>query len=140
MKRTSLLRRTPLQRVGSLPRQAIRRVRSLTGPSPAVRALVVHRDCGKCVVCAATGEQVHHRQARSLGGSSDPAINSPVNLILVCARHHRDIESWRTSAEKCGYLVRRPKNPADVPVIVHGQGWMQLLASGKREPVHHDGN
>lgn len=136
MKRAGSLRRiTPL-----MPRQVVRRARSFTGPNSTTRALVTKRDLACCLVCGGPGQEQHHRQPRGAGGSSDPAINQPPNLILLCSRHHRDVESWRTNAERYGYLVRRPKSPADVPVMVFGQGWMRLLANGKREPVHHDGD
>lgn len=67
-----------------------------------------------------------------MGGSSDPAINSPANLLSVCSTHHRDIESWRTSAELRGWIVRRPNDPAAIRVLITGVGWVRLTADGKR--------
>lgn len=69
-----------------------------------------------------------------MGGSSDPAINSPANLLSVCSEHHRDIESWRTDAERLGRIVRRPRDPATVPVLIRGAGWVLLDHAGTRIP------
>lgn len=43
-----------------------------------------------CQYCGATGGiiEVHHITFKSLGGSSDPAIHDPSNLITLCRYHH----------------------------------------------------
>lgn len=115
----------------------MRRVRSLTGPDVKTRDLVINRDGGRCVVCARTATDVHHRTPRGMAGSSDPAINSAANLICLCSDCHRGIESRRTEAERHGYIVRRPLNPAVMPVLIKGSGWVLLRADGSREWVRH---
>ena len=86
-------RRTPLKAASSLARhkplvnRTGRRHRPrYTGPVRSVRDLVRERDEGRCSVCGEDGRplSIHHRRNRGSGGSSDPAINSPANLLLVC--------------------------------------------------------
>ena len=113
----------------------------MTGPTRAVRAEVIRRDGGMCVV---TGRQVvdpdtlvpfvqyslQHRRARGAGGSKDPVTNSPANLLLVegtgTTGAHGRIESEREWARRLGYAVPQWRNPVDVPVLhrVHGWSWV----------------
>lgn len=143
-RRTALVAKTPLARQKPLvaragltrarliPRQAMRRVRNDTGPDQGVRRLVAARDGGRCTVCGRQGEDTHHRQPRGIGGSSDPAINEPTNLLTLCRDCHRGVESQRQVAIDHGYLVRRPTAPASVPVLLHGYGWALLHPDGTR--------
>lgn len=71
-----------------------------------------------------------------MGGSSDPAVNGPARLLLVCGTGvdgcHGFIESHRTSAEAEGWLVRRPTDPATVPVTVFAGGDADLAHTFSR--------
>ncbi len=49
-----------------------------------------------------------------MGGSSDPATNSPVNLVLLCRSCHRWVESHRLAARMAGWLVWQGHDPAVV--------------------------
>lgn len=137
MKKTTRLRRAPFARVGRLiPRQFMTKPRTRTGPDAFTRSLVLQRDGGRCVICGGRGAEIHHRQPRGAGGSSSPAINSAANLLTLCRRCHREVESWRTVAEDYGYIVRRGiTDPADVRVLIHGYGWALLSADGLRTRV-----
>ncbi len=111
---------------------SLRTARRSTGPTPARRNTVLLRAMGLCEVC---GNQLHggdewravhsfhHRQARGMGGSSRPEVNSPANVLLVCGTGttgcHGFIEAHRTAAELEGWLVRHGLDPATVPVTVH---------------------
>jgi 5-methylcytosine-specific restriction protein A len=77
------------------------------------------RDHNRCRRCGtdATGMPLHHRKPRGSGGTTDPAINSPANLILACLHCHNWIETHRTYGYENGWLVHREHNPADIPVI-----------------------
>ena len=86
----------------------------MTGPDLATRQLVVDRDMRRCVRCGEPGQQIHHRKPRGMGGTSDPAINSPANLVLLCLACHAYIESHRADAYESGWLVRRWQDPAEV--------------------------
>ncbi len=48
-----------------------------------VRAAVVARDGGACVLCAAPYDHVHHLRTRNAGGG-----HTPDNLCCLCATHH----------------------------------------------------
>lgn len=76
-------------------------------------------DLGTCMirikpVCTVWAKQLHHRKPRGMGGSSDPHINDPVNLIPVCLSCHQWIESHRDEAREKGWLVPFSKDPADI--------------------------
>ena len=100
-----------------------------TGPTHEVRQLVMERDGYACVKCGfpVSGEpgrdySLQHRTPRGMGGSRDPRLNLPSNLILLCGSGttacHGDVEANRATARAHGYLVPRPLDPAEVPVTV----------------------
>lgn len=143
---TPLVAKVPFQRGGQLARsglasttrparKAMRKVAAYTGPSRQIRELVVVRDKGRCVICGQGARVVHHRQPRGRGGASAAAINLPSNLISLCLADHDRVESFRADAYVEGYLVRRPLNPARVPVYLYGFGKAYLRDDGSRELV-----
>lgn len=82
------------------------------------RARMACEKCGRDT--SWEGGQVHHRLPRGVGGSSDPAIHSPANLLLLCRPCHEWVESNRTAAYDAGWLVRRGSTaPGAVPVLLH---------------------
>jgi hypothetical protein len=109
-----------------------------TGPSRKVRALVAARDGYACVCCSRSviGQQadLQHRDSRGMGGTSDPAANSPVNLLLMLRECHARVESRKFPEDNDkGYWLKMGQNPADEPVMYFGQdggftAW--LLADG----------
>jgi 5-methylcytosine-specific restriction protein A len=97
-----------------------------TGPDRTLRDLVWVRDEGRCARCGAgllnRQHAVHHRRNRGSGGSSDPAINSPANLLMVCdgpGSCHEWIGDSPAEACDAGYMVslNSDEDPADVWVI-----------------------
>lgn len=75
--------------------------------------------CGRTVLA---GAQTHHRKPRAMGGTSDPAIHSPANLLHLCADCHSWIELNRDAALTSGLLVPNASDPAAVPVeTIHGR-------------------
>lgn len=103
----------------------------MSGPTPSVRKTVYRRDEGCCVRCGKYVYDVHgehgvtvfsiqHRKARGMGGSKDPLINSPENLILLCGSGttecHGWVESNREEARAQGYAISQYEDPALVPV------------------------
>lgn len=136
-----LARKTPLREV-SLKREASSgrpgRPRD-TGPVRTTRDLVMERDDFRCVVCgrsifAVPEWSIHHRRNRGAGGSSDPRINAPSNLLLVCGSGttlcHGDLtdNTQRDAALTAGWVVslNSKQDPADVPVL-HAQYGPVLL-------------
>jgi hypothetical protein len=53
-----------------------------------IRRLVRERDANVCRFCGIRGQEVHHIQYRSSGGSDEPS-----NLILLCNEHHALVHS-----------------------------------------------
>lgn len=71
----------------------------------------------RCERCARPGRhQCHHRDPRGMGGSQDPAIHSPANLLHLCLDCHAWVESNRTEADALGLLVLHAEDPAAKPV------------------------
>ena len=106
-----------------------------TGPSPEVRLAVLERD-GACLVggCWKGPFQHHHRCPRRAGGTLDPAINSPANLVTVCLEHHAWIESNRNEAKAAGWLLSTPDAAPVVPVKSY-RGWILLSSDGRATAV-----
>jgi 5-methylcytosine-specific restriction protein A len=124
------------------PRNGRRRA---TGPDQKTRDLVKERDAFRCVVCGrpvGSDHSVHHRRNRGTGGSSNPRINLPSNLLLVCGSGttlcHGEItnNANRAKALEAGWVV--PLNakiePAAVPVTHALYGRVLLADDGSVEP------
>ena len=106
-----------------------------------VRALVVERDAETCVRCGVTiaakgiGQSVHHRKARGMGGSRDPRINQPANLLLLCGSAtsangcHTHVESHRNQARALGFLLS-DVSEAETTRVRTAFGWRLFLNDG----------
>lgn len=102
-----------------------------TGPTKAVRDLVLSRAQGVCERCgAAPATDLHHRRPRGMGGDRSAVANSPANLLACCRDSHRWIEANRAVAEARGWIVRRPQDPRDVEVTVVPHGRVLLSDDG----------
>lgn len=125
------MRRSPMRRTAKA------RVRRDTGPSASVRDLVIQRArylCERCG-CGADGSlQIHHRRPRRMGGTRDPAINLPPNLLLLCLACHANVESHRFAAYDDGFLVPMGSSPAAVAVNIFGRGRQYLDNEGGYRP------
>lgn len=109
-----------------------------TGPDLGTVLRVLERDGHACMRCgkAIRGNRgwdwsMQHRLPRGQGGTSNPAINLPSNLLSVCGSAttlcHGHMESYRTEAEQKGWLVRRGNDPKAQPVLVaRGTRWVYL--------------
>lgn len=55
---------------------------------------------------------VHHMKVKGMGGTSDPTINDPANLVVLCGGvtgrdgHHGEIHDNPRDAYACGLLIR----------------------------------
>lgn len=105
-----------------------------TGPDQDTVDMVLERANHCCERCGrARPEQIHHRKPRGAGGSRDPAINSPSNLLALCSQCHVEVESDRTKAYEQGWLVHRENDPAVVPVWLAFRGYSLLAVDGTVE-------
>jgi hypothetical protein len=140
VKRTELRRGKPLARTGGLKRgTGLRRTPPPggeparkpakaprdTGPSRRVRRMVLERDDHCCVCCgkSVTGQaySLQHRDARGMGGTSDPMANSAVNLVTMLGDGvsgcHGRVELRLDPADgPKGYRLEAGQDPALTPV------------------------
>lgn len=116
-----------------LPRTQMRRRYRDTGPDAKTVALVDGRNCGMCELCnGEVARHTHHRVPRGAGGTSDPRINLPSNLLRLCPACHEYVERNRAEALIAGWLVSRWSDPAQVAVLIqHGSRWTYLGADGR---------
>jgi hypothetical protein len=137
------MRRTPLRRRTSLRTSKEKRSgRRDTGPDRTTRELVLERDDYRCAVC---GDSIvggvrsihHHRRNRGSGGSSDPAINAPSNLLTVCGDGTSGCHGWiganPDEAMDAGFAVSLNSSdaPAQVPVDHAVYGLVYLRDDGE---------
>lgn len=101
---------------------------------------IAKRDLWSCVCCGVgvQGDRgvswsIHHRIPRGMGGTTDPRLNSPANLVLLCGSGttgcHGSVEHYRDKARERGLLLWRSQDPETVPVEVCVQmagGLMEL--------------
>lgn len=140
-------RRTPLKRSAGpktpppASKPATGRSRAATGPSEETRAAVIARAGGICEVCGEKPTRdysIHHRRPRGMGGTRNPATNSPANLMYVCGSGttgcHGRIESERKWAGALGYLLRSGAEPIEEPIVLHGRRRVYLDPSGVYNP------
>ena len=109
-----------------------------------VRVAFFHREQEACFRCRrplrfegrGIGWSAHHRKPRGSGGTSNPAIASITNLLVLCGSGttgcHGWVESHRAKAEEIGYLVSALglKSPADTRVQRADGSWWMLMAAG----------
>lgn len=84
---------------------------------------VQRRSGGLCERCGRAAEQIHHRKPRGMGGSGDPLIHDPANLLHLCAACHGWVEANRSLALGHGWLVYRASDPATSPLFRWGRWW-----------------
>lgn len=70
-----------------------------------------------------------------MGGTTDPAINSPANLIVLCGDGvrgcHGWVESHREEASAAGWSIPQWEDPTTVPVT-YWDGKYHLDREGDR--------
>lgn len=112
--------------------------RRRTGASQAVLTLVKARAGGRCERCAfpvPRDAETHHRIPRGMGGSRDPRINLPSNLVSICRSCHRWAESHRDDAYRTGWLVHRTAEPLNAPLDSRLHGCVLLADDGSIRPI-----
>ena len=106
-----------------------------------VLKLVQERDT-HCWRCGQEEDLVpHHRKNRGLGGSK--LLDTPDNLMMVCARYNGDMESVALVARDArGWGHKVPSwESTDKPVFdVPTFTWYVLTTEGEKVQVRFDGN
>jgi 5-methylcytosine-specific restriction endonuclease McrA len=148
-----LERRTPLKLVSDKRAQVIPfpQRRQDTGPDRSTRDLIMEREDYSCARCGKPllhdlNRSIHHRRSRASGGSSDPAINRPSNLVLLCGDGltgcHGEItrNDNRPRALDEGWIIspNTKEKPTEV-AIHHRYGLIYLDDVGGWSPVPHVG-
>ena len=90
---------------------------------------------GRCERCGTSDSyrwSLHHRKPRGMGGTKDPAINSPANILFLCGSGtegcHGWVESNRQVAYEQGLLVHREDDPDEIPVeLRYGTVWLDAV-------------
>jgi hypothetical protein len=67
------------------------------------------------------GGEIQHRDARGMGGTSDPVTNSIVNAVLLSAEAHRLAESRDEHMNAAGFWLRNGQDPRTEPIMLHGE-------------------
>lgn len=102
-------------------------------PTPKVRMIVLERDGFSCVRCWCRAEDIHHRHPAGMGGSTEPWVHLPANLICLCRRCHRWCETKeRALAIRRGYILEMGMDPLKRavylplagPVLLDNEGGM----------------
>lgn len=103
----------------------------------ATRELVYRRDYRSCARCGRFilgYGSIQHRKARGMGGTSDPRVNDPRNLILLCGSGttgcHGWVESHPDQARTEGFRIDG-YDQLDLPIVTRGR-IITLTASGGR--------
>lgn len=136
--------RIPFPRPASDPQTSPKVERAPTGQAVRLKAqearlraakdVVKDRALDQCEHChlplAGQRVETHHRKPRGMGGSSDPAIHSPANLIRVRWSCHLAIEAGREESFVAGWLVESETDPAVVPLRYRGGPWRLLDGAG----------
>lgn len=81
---------------------------------------------------------VHHRTPRGMGGSKDPALQEPPNLLVICGSGttgcHGYVESHRAEAYQNGWLVKRGFLSSNIPFI-DAEGFWWILIGEEKFPL-----
>jgi hypothetical protein len=115
MKRTPLVRKTPLKRSPvKRARQSQKRKRP-TGFTEETKAQVRKRSANQCEVnsegCSHKAAHFHHRQLRRHGDHSE------TNCLHVCSWCHLRIHENPEISYVMGWMVQSYRDPAEVPVL-----------------------
>lgn len=80
------------------------------------------------------GHSVHHRRPRMMGGSNNPELHKPANLIVLCGSGtsgcHGWVESNRNRSREHGYLIHRVESAQEIPFRDDAGVWYLLDNEG----------
>lgn len=102
---------------------------------------ILTRDGNRCLHCGTSDRlSIQHRVNRGMGGSKDPRIHAPSNLLTICWAFNVQMESQPDMAElgrKYGWKLTRDQDPLTVPVWdAQAQLWYRLDDEYNRTPTY----
>jgi len=115
----------------------------MSKPTKQTLDIVWERDQDRCFNCwkilhrSQGGYSVHHRIPRGMGGSRDPVLDSPANLVLLCGTGttgcHGLIEQNREMYTAYGFLISHLSlvDPTRVPIRRWGTEEVKLGRTGE---------
>lgn len=74
-----------------------------------------------------------------MGGSKDPKVNGPANIITFCSEHNGRIESNSIAllqAKRMGWKLESWQDPGDTPVFCIPRGEWYLLGDDYTRQVY----
>jgi 5-methylcytosine-specific restriction protein A len=88
---------------------------------------VYGRSRGRCEICVQhEATQFHHRRPRGQGGSKDPEVHSPANLLHLCYECHQSVEANSGTSYPNGWKIKHGiLDPELVPALRRGR-WVLL--------------
>jgi 5-methylcytosine-specific restriction protein A len=118
-----------------------------TGPDKNTRARVKERDDWSCAACrtpVGDWHSIQHRVARGRDGTTDPAISSPANLVLLCGSAtspgcHLKCERRDRGMNERGFWLESWQDPRLFPVDHALYGWAYLREDGSVQPLRPTG-
>ena|SRR5215469_2474720 len=95
------------------------------------RRTVQLRDNHQCQSCGIHADDIQHRIARGMGGTSNPDIETGLaNLISLCRPCHNLCETRDLTMHERGLWLYRHENPTQVPVITWDHRTIHLHNDG----------
>jgi hypothetical protein len=68
------------------------------------------------------GGEFQHRDARGMGGSKDPVVNSAANAALICHDCHLLAEARDMDMHGMGFWLEEGEDPRTTGIMLHGAG------------------
>jgi len=79
---------------------------------------------------------VHHRRPRMMGGSKNPELHKPANLIVLCGSGisgcHGWVESNRSVARDLGFLIMKVESAEEIPFMDITDKWWKIDNEGQK--------
>jgi hypothetical protein len=97
-----------------------------------VRTAVAVRSLGRCERCFGTGQEIHHRRPRGMGGG-DGREHAIENLVRLCRSCHRWATVEPSQAIRAGWVVPHTGEHRDLStarLALLNQVWVTLSPSG----------
>lgn len=133
MKRSVLLRRTPLRTRTRLTRTPIKPKGRPVSAWEHQRPHLTRRSDACCECCGApitAGFEIHHRRLRSRGGD-----HTLTNLLALCSRCHQWVHHQPREATRLGLMVASWNDPAETPLILPNGQQVFLQPDGTYWPA-----